>query len=253
MDLTLAIIGLVASFFFAGTEAAFTSFNKIRLDAWKKSRKRLVKPTLYFTQQPEDFFSTILIGNNFASILYSTFATVWLIRYLDETLAWALLTLLVVYFGEIFPKTVFRSLADFLVLQTLMLVYWIYFLLKPLIYILNRFVDLFLKWLGVEHQPVRDYFSRDELHLLLHAGSATQHEQKYISNVLHFKDVKVKEAMIPRPDVVHLDVSAGLDVVLDKFMETDLGFMVICDGSMDNIRGVIFAYELLHSQKIFRK
>jgi len=61
MEIILAVIGLLASFFFAGSEAAFTAFNKIRLDIWHKQQKRFIKSAFFFHEKPEAFFSTILI------------------------------------------------------------------------------------------------------------------------------------------------------------------------------------------------
>ncbi len=246
MDLFLALVGLAGSFFFAGTESAFTNFNRIRLAAWKREQKRFIKATDFFTEQPEDFFSTILIGNNFSSILYTTFITVVLIRFLDESVAWALLTVIIVYFGEIFPKTLFRMMADRIVRPSLTVVYAIYFLLKPLISVLNRFINLFLNLLGVRHKEVRDYFSREELHFLLHAGTDEPDEQKYISNILEFKTVKVREAMIPRAEVVAVKADSDWDTVVDVLSEYDLNFVMMYDDSIDNITGVLFAYELLN-------
>ncbi len=244
----LALAGLIASFFFAGAEAAFTNFNRIRLAAWKRKQKRFLKGTLYFTNRPENFFSTILIGNNFSSILYSTFATVFLIRYLDETTAWALLTIIVVYFGEIFPKTLFRSFADRIIVPTLTLVYGIFQILKPIIFVLNRFINIILKFFGARNQETKEYFSREELHFLLHAGTEEE-EKKYISNVLQFKDVKVREAMIPRADVVAVKEGSNWDTVVELLSNQDLNFLVVFNESLDNISGVLFAYELLNFEE----
>ncbi len=245
----LALAGLIGSFFFAGTEAAFTNFNKIRIAAWKRRKRRLLKATVYFTDKPDDFFSTILIGNNFSSILYSTFATVFLVRFLDETTAWALLTLVIVYFGEIFPKTLFRSLADRIILPNLTAVYGFYLILKPVIFFLNRFINLFLKLFGAPQQESNDYFSREELHLLLHAGTEEEEEKKYISNVLQFRDVKVREAMIPRADVVAVKEGSDWNTVVDLLSNQELNFLIVVNESLDNIRGVLFAYELLSGEE----
>jgi len=112
MEINIAIIGLILSFFFAGSEAAYTAFNKVLLEAWDRQGNKLARIAKQFLTQPEDFFSTILIGNNLANILFTTFGTVLLIVYMDETVAGIVLTLTVVFFGEILPKTIFRSLAD---------------------------------------------------------------------------------------------------------------------------------------------
>lgn len=253
MELFLVVVGLTSSFFFAGSEAAFTAFNKIRLDIWKKQRRRFVKSALFFHEKPEAFFSTILIGNNFALTLYTTFAAVWLIRWFDESVAGIILTLMILFVGEIFPKTLFRSLADKVILKTLLLVQLFYWLFKPLTAALNVFIDIFLKMLGIKHQTVNNYFSRDELQLLLHTGIGKDDAQKYIANVLQFKEVKVREAMIPRTDLTVVENTAGWDAIFEALMESGESYVLLYSGSIDNITGVVFAYELLHLNKDVRE
>ncbi len=253
MELLLAAVGLTASFFFAGSEAAFTAFNKIRLDIWRKQKKRFVHSALFFHEKPEAFFSTILIGNNFALTLYTTFATVWLIQWFGETLAGGILTLIILFIGEIFPKTLFRSLADTVILRTLVLVQFFYWIFKPLITALNVFIDFFLKLIGVKHQSVKNYFSRDELRMLLHTGIKKNAEQKYIANVLQFKETKVREAMLPRTDLTAVDKTAGWDAVFDALMSSGESYVLLYSESIDNITGAVFAYELLQPERDVEK
>ncbi len=249
MEIILAVIGLLASFFFAGSEAAFTAFNKIRLDIWHKQQKRFIKSAFFFHEKPEAFFSTILIGNNFANTLYTTFTAVWLIQWFSESIAGVVLALIILFFGEIFPKNLFRSLADKIILKTLIIVQLFYWLFKPLISALNVFIDIFLKMLGVQHQSVKNYFSRDELQLLLHTGIGKNDEQKYIANVLQFKEVKVREAMIPRTELTAVEHSAGWDAIFEALMESGDPYVLLYSDSIDNITGAVFAYELLHPQR----
>ena len=248
MELFLALAGLLASFFFAGSEAAYTTFNKIRLDIWARQKKRFIKSALFFQNEPEDFFSTILIGNNFANILYTTFATVFLVQYFESSVAWLMITGLVLFFGEIFPKTLFRSLADKIILPVLMLVRIIYLFFKPLIATINKFIDIFLKLLHIGHKPVRDYFSKNEFQLLLHAGIARDLEQKYISNILQFKDVKVREAMIPRTELIAIEEPSSWDEAYQTLLQSELPYVLFYHESLDHITRAAFVYEFLEAQ-----
>lgn len=248
MEFLLALSGLIASFFFAGAEAAYTAFNKIRLDIWARQKKRFIQSALFFQKKPEDFFSTILIGNNFANILYTTFATVFIINYVNETTSWLLITGIVLFFGEIFPKTLFRSLADKIILQVLMVVRLIYIILKPVIFVLNAFINFFLKILHITHKPVMDYFSKDEFQVFLHAGLAQDEKQKFISNVIQFKDVKVREAMIPRTELVAVEEPSSWDEAYQGLMNSGLPFILFYKESLDQITRAAFAYEFLEVQ-----
>ncbi len=247
VEIFLALSGLVASFYFAGAEAAYTAFNKIRLDIWQRQGKRQISPALHFNRKPDDFFSTILIGNNFANILYTTFATVYLIQYLNETLTWLIITFVVVFFGEIFPKTLFRSLADKIILPISAIAYLFFRIFLPIIRLINFIIEMLLKVFNIEHRSVKDYFSRDELQLLLHAGVGHLEKQKYITNVLQFKDTKVREAMIPRTEVAAIEESASLDKARQVMIEKGTMYVIRYSGSLDDIIGVVFAYDLLQT------
>lgn len=249
MELYLAILGLILSFFFAGSEAAYTVFNKLRLDVWKKRNVKLTSNASLFVKSPEKFFSTILVGNNFANTLYTTFATVFLITYFDETLALAIITIIVLFFGEILPKSLFRSLVNFVILEALILVRVFYVILKPFITVINYFVELFLRLLNVKHQNVKRYFSREEMKLLLREGygssASEKPEQKYISKVLGFSESKVREAMVPRAEMITCPQNTSISTVLDLMVENRIIRIPLYDGDLDNIIGIVFMYDIM--------
>ncbi len=251
MEINIAIIGLILSFFFAGAEAAYTAFNKVRLEAWDRQGNKLARIAKQFLKRPEDFFSTILIGNNLANILYTTFGTVLLIIYMDEAAAGIVLTLTVVFFGEILPKTIFRSLADKIVLQILYLVRIFYFTLRPFIWFINFFIELFLKLFKIPHEPVHLFFSRDDLEMLLREQQIDSwiDEQKYIRKILSFSETKVSEVMIPRTEMPAVELKAGWDKIYTAMMQTDDRYVLIYRKSLDDIKGVVFAYDLLQDEE----
>ena len=251
MEINIAIIGLILSFFFAGSEAAYTAFNKVLLEAWDRQGNKLARIAKQFLTQPEDFFSTILIGNNLANILFTTFGTVLLIVYMDETVAGIVLTLTVVFFGEILPKTIFRSLADKIVLQTLYLVRIFYFTLRPFIWFINFLIELFLTLFKIPHEPVHIFFSRDDLAMLLREQQFDKwtDEQKYIQKILSFSETKVSEVMIPRTEMPAVELRAGWEKVYTTMMQIDDRYIIVYRKSLDDIRGVVFAYDLLRDEQ----
>lgn len=249
MEGYIALLGLVLSFFFAGSEAAYTSFNKLRLEVWHRQGKPLANTATAFVQKPENFFSTILVGNNIANILYTTFATVLLVLYLDETLAWLVITFAVLLLGEIFPKIVFRSMANKIILQVLVVVRFFHILFQPLIVVFNKLIDITLNLFGVRHESMADYFSRDEIEILLHEGAShsTNHtdEQKYITRVLDFYESRVREAMTPRTEVVAAEEHVSCDEIQNLFIQSGTNHILIFSESLDNIKGIIFTYDML--------
>jgi len=241
------------SFFFAGAEAAFTVFDKIRFEIWMRQGNKRAAPTLKFYKHPEKFFSTVLIGNNLANTLYSTFATVLLITYFRQSIVFILIIFIVLVIGEILPKTLFRSLASRIILQTLLLVNLFYLLFNPFIRFINFFVDKLLSSLKIKHETGVGVLPRDEVEILLKetfiTGVVEKYEQKYIANVLGFSESKLIEAIIPRTEMPAAELSASRDDIYRIMEEKGSLFVVIYENSMDDIVGVIFAYDLLDTAK----
>lgn len=252
MEIYLAIIGLVLSFFFAGSEAAFTKFNRLRLEVWKKRKRRLSKNASMFVKSPENFFSTILVGNNFSNILYTTFATVMLFTYLGKSLSWLLITLVVLFIGEVVPKTLFRSVADRIILQTLLIVRVFYILLKPIIVGINLLVESILKLLRLEPHNFSSYFSREEMELLLSQGynapTDNDSEQKYIKKVLGLSESKVREAMTPRTDIIACSKDTDWDTLEDLMIEHKKMRIPVYEKDLDSIIGIAFMYDIIGNE-----
>ena len=252
MEIYLAIIGLVLSFFFAGSEAAFTKFNRLRLEVWKKRKRRLSKNASMFVKSPENFFSTILVGNNFSNILYTTFATVMLFTYLGKSLSWLLITLVVLFIGEVVPKTLFRSVADRIILQTLLIVRVFYILLKPIIVGINLLVESILKLFRLEPHNFSSYFSREEMELLLSQGynapTDNDSEQKYIKKVLGLSESKVREAMTPRTDIIACSKDTDWDTLEDLMIEHKKMRIPVYEKDLDSIIGIAFMYDIIGNE-----
>ena len=141
----ISIIGLILSFFFAGSETAFISTNRFRYELWLKQKKSgAIQAEKYFTK-PELFLSTTLVGNNIANILTTSYATVFLITYFSNTLSWLIITLTLLTIGEIIPKVLFRTFANNLILKIIYLIKFFYFILHPLIWLANKVSNFLLK------------------------------------------------------------------------------------------------------------
>ncbi len=244
----LALSGLLLSFLFAGAEAAYTVFNKLRLEIWKKQKRKFLKPLIYFQKKPEDFFSTILFGNNIANILTTTFATVVLILYFDEGVTWILITLGVLIFGEILPKSLFRSLVNNIIRPVTTIIYLFFLIFNPVIRAINLLVDVFLKMFKVDHENTRDFYSRDELQLLIKEGFGgkgfEKPEMKYITNIMQFGTIKVKEAMTPRTELIAAPVTISLEKLKELFFKSNVMHIPIYQKSLDNVLGIVFLWEL---------
>jgi len=247
MEIFLALLGLLLSFFFAGSEAAYMAFNNLRLEVWERRKRPFVRTARRFVEHPENFYSTILLGNNTANITYSTFATVLLISYLDETVAWFIITAVVLFFGEIFPKMLFRSYANRIVLNMLLLVRLFYLLGMPLIKLINKLISMFYRVMRIPGESVQNLFSREELRIILEeeGEQADYHRQRYISNVLELSTAKVTEAMTPRTEIISATDNISWEGLLDIMIESGKNHIPVFKESLDNITGIVFLYDML--------
>jgi len=248
LDISLALLGILLSAIFAGAEAAYTIFNKLRLEIWKKQKVALLKPLLFFQERPEDFFSTILFGNNVSNILTTTFATVFLIRFMGEGTSWLIITFSILVFGEIIPKSLFRSMVNIVIRPVLFIVYIFYWLLSPFIWFLNLLVDLTLSLFKIQHESTHYFFSRDELELLLKEGLGGEEKEnpelKYIDKILDFGSIKVREAMTPRTELIAAPESVEIEELKELFIKHSVMHIPIYQKDLDNIKGIAFLYDL---------
>lgn len=247
MELSIALSGLLLSFFFAGSEAAYMAFNNLRLELWERRGLPLAHTARQFTDRPENFYSTILLGNNLANITYSTFATVLLIRYMDETVAWMCITFVVLFFGEIFPKVLFQSFANRIILNLLLLVRMFYILGYPLIKLLNKVISLIYFFLRMPDLSFQSLFSRDELRIMLEeeGDSNDNFRQRYIANILEFSSARVTEAMTPRTEIIAVPENATWEELLDVMISSGKHHIPVFRETLDNIIGLIFLFDML--------
>ncbi|MBN2424563.1 MAG: HlyC/CorC family transporter [Calditrichaceae bacterium] len=257
MNIVIALIGLFFSFIFAGSESAFNISNKLRLEVWYRRKLRYSSHAYFFVRHPEHFFSTILVGNNLANILCTTFATVYLIQYIDETLAMLIISAVILLFGEIIPKSLFLSLADRLILHILLFVRSFYFILKPVIHLINLNIEAFLSLIRVKHDHINRYYSREEFEILLRdesmAENKIEQEYKYIENLLSFSQTRVREVMTPRIDMKAIGIESGIDDIIQVIQNSDDNFVIVYESEFNDRVGVIFAQDILRETGDLKK
>jgi CBS domain containing-hemolysin-like protein len=248
-EITVAIIGLLLSSLFASTEAAFLSFNKIKLDIWKKEKRKFINSTDFFVKNPEEFFTTILLGNNFSNIIYTTFATIVLLQYYDEFSSWLFLTFIVLFFGEIYPKTLARRYSDRIILKLLFIIRGIFFIAKPLVVAINAILSFFMRYLKLKKEPTHSFFSRGEVEFYIQQSSFAilkhRDERKYVDNALDFSEVKVRESLTPRTEVIALEIDDPIEKMEEIVKKYGHSRIPVYKDDIDNIVGVVFMYDLL--------
>lgn len=251
MDLDSASIGMLAaliilvafSAYFSATETAFTSLNRIRLKARADDGNLRAARTLKLAEDYDKLLSTILIGNNVVNITATTVATVLCTRWFHQygpTVSTVALTVIILIFGEISPKSLAKENAE----------RWALFatpLLRVLMVLFTPANFLFGQWkllLGRLFRKKDDEgITEEELVGMVdqaeNEGGLDQHESDLIRNAIEFNDLEVSEILTPRVDLVAVPDTATMEQAASLFVESGYSRLPIYHDSIDNIVGVI--------------
>ena len=257
----LIVIGLLAlSAFFSSSETAMMAVNKIRVrnlaDAGLSSAQTLMK---VLDNQPK-MLSAILIGNNIVNISASSLATILVTRAFGDMyvgVGTGILTLLVLIFGEITPKTSATLYSETMALRFAKPIYMIMQVLTPVIFIVDKLSQGVLRLLHVDPNKKKDDITEDELRTIVEVsheeGVIESDEKKMIYNVFDFGDSVAKDIMVPRIDMTFIDVDATFSEVIEVFREVKYTRYPVYEETTDNVIGIINIKDLLltENQKKF--
>ena len=265
MLITVAIISLLFSAFFSGVEIAFISANKLQLELDKNTGKFPSKIITYFTKNESDFITTMLVGNNIALVVYGIVMTQILTPQFSGYFNSALILLLVQTFittmivlitAEFLPKAIFRIFPN-QILKVFSLPIWLFFVIfRPLALLMLNLANLILKYvLNQKISNDKQVFGKTDLDDFLSnvksAGGVedTRVEVEMLQNALDLTDKKIRECMVPRTDIIAMDVLSTIDDVKEKFIDTKLSKLLIYKGTIDRVIGYVHSSDLFKNPK----
>lgn len=255
--LSVILICLLLSAFFSGMETAFLTSNKLRIEI-DKSKKGVTQALIdLFISHSGMYITTLLVGNNVVMVIYGIFMSDLLVKQFEflhlsigvelfvETLV---STLIILVFAEFLPKTVFRLRSNLFLKLFSVPVFLFYLLFFPLSY--------FSVWLGgwllriftgrkLGHKEPNRAFGKVDLNNLIEEGEVNarqeeeMHEIKLFRNALDFSEVKLRECIVPRPDVVALSIDSSIEELTQLFIDTGLSRILIYKESIDDIIGYV--------------
>lgn len=259
----IIIISLLFSAFFSGMEIAFISANRLRIELDKKQGGVSSRILSIVTKKPNQYIATMLVGNNIALVVYGIFMAIILepviLKFTSSESGILLIqtiisTLIILITAEFLPKTLFRINPNGILHVFSVPVYLFYYGLYPVawftIFISNTFIKKILKRdIGAGTQNF--VFGKIDLNALVTEGTKeiTQPEEKdndfkMFQNALEFSSLKVRDCMIPRTEIIAMDVNVSVDELNQKFVETGLSKILIYEESVDNVIGYIHVKEL---------
>lgn len=271
MSILVAIlICLVLSAFFSGMEIAFMAANKLRIEIDKSNKGITQRVIDLFISNSGMYITTILVGNNVVMVVYGIFMSDYLDPHLENfgislglrlILVTLISTLIMLVSGEFLPKAVFRLRPNLFLRIFAIPVFIFYILFFPISYFSVWFGGLLLriftgrKWAKEENRA----FGKVDLNNLIEEGETAggenedEHDIKLFRNALDFSEIKLRECIVPRPDIVALPIDSSLDELRNLFVKTGLSRILIYRDTIDNVIGYVHSSALFHHPETVQK
>jgi len=254
-DQLLHLLGLAVLFalsaFFSGSETALLSIDRLRVKYLLQKKRRGAEKLDALLEHPDRLLGAILVGNNLVNIAASVFATTFLVGlYGDrgELLTILILTPLLLIFSEVCPKTYsarYPEKVSFVVLRPILAVMW---LLTPVVWMVtgvSRMLTHFIR--GEEARPI---ISEDEIRTIISVGEQTgvvpKEKRRMLHGVFELAQIRVRDVMIPRTEVVGIEVNATFEEALSLARESRHSRFPVYEGSLDSVVGIIHSKDILN-------
>ncbi|MBH75924.1 MAG: hemolysin [Flavobacteriales bacterium] len=258
MILTIIFISLFFSAFFSGMEIAFFSSNKLKIALDRESGTRSEKIIYNFLNNQSSFITTMLIGNNIALVIYGLFMAQLLNKPLSNIIQNQVLiafceivlsSILVLIIAEFIPKAIFSTLSNRMLKVFAIPAFLMYRVLTPIVYIVTSLSSFVLTILGINYSERKINFNRLDLddYLEKHYNENQEEinpEVEILKNALDFSKIMVRDCMIPRTDIISMDVDGNMDDLKESFFKSGHSKIIIYKNSIDTILGYVHSYEL---------
>lgn len=266
LEFALIVLTILLSGFFSGSEIAFVSANRLKLEIESRKGSFTGRTINYFTRNPETFLTTTLVGNNIVNVAYATLMTIFLVGPITQVyLGWTgnypstglvlvlqtvIASVIIMLFGEILPKALFRINADWwfkIIAGPQKIFYWVF---KPLIVVANVVSNMLIRALAPGSEPSEHLLRRQDVELIFKelrdtgGSDLDKEDSEILHNVLELSNKRVRESMIPRTDIVAVEKNTSIEETLKVFIGSGYSKLPVYQESIDDIIGVIFAYDL---------
>ncbi|MCR5195631.1 MAG: hemolysin family protein [Pseudobutyrivibrio sp.] len=246
IKLIILFILLALSAFFSSAETALTTVNKIKLKTMADEGDKKAAKVLKVIGRPKKMLSAILIGNNIVNLSASSLATALAIHIFGNVgagIATGILTLLILIFGEITPKSLANTYSTSMSLKFAPIIGALMWLLTPIIAIVNFISGLFIKMFGIDPDFKDDTITEEEIRTMVDVshenGAIEGDERTMIHKVFDFSDACAKEVMIPRIDMTMVDADISYQDLISVFKEDMFTRLPVCEPDTDKVIGIV--------------
>lgn len=241
--LALLIILVLFSAFFSMTETVFASVSEAKIKNYVEERKTGAKKALFCVEHFDRTLTTLLVGNNIVNTALSTFALTFFMGFIRtgnlELISTAIITIVLLIFGEITPKTIGKKYNDKLVLFLAPIIYVISYILLPISIIFMGIQKIFTGKKNSDSQ-VNESELETILDTMVEDGEIEDDEHEYIKNVFDLNDRTVEEIMVPRVDMVAIEDTTSIDEVKNIFIREQYSRIPVYHEDKDHIIGIIY-------------
>jgi CBS domain containing-hemolysin-like protein len=263
----IILLSLLFSAFFSGMETAFVASNKMQLEIEKKKDTFLAGILTKITRNPSRFITSMLVGNTISLVVYSFFMGNLILEFIKPffdhyfpilLIQTLITTLIILITGEFLPKLVFRSFSN----ETLKIFAIPTYLFYLLLYVISDFImsisNFILKvFFHIKQDEVQLAFSKVELENYISeqiesARDEIDAEIQIFQNALDFHKVRAREAMIPRTEIVAIELHESISALKQLFVETGLTRILVYNNSFDDIVGYVHTFDMFHKPRSIR-
>jgi len=269
-ETVLIAVTILISGFFSGSEIAFVSANRLKLEIESRKKSAVGRALAFFAKNPSTFLTTTLVGNNIINVVYATLMALFLLQpvqywYLELAgtepstfivlfIQTVIASVLIMLFGEILPKAIYRIQADTMVKIVAIPLRVLNFLLKPLIIIANSASDVIVRILNTGTERSDKIFRRQDVEMIfkeLGGSGGSDHldkdDSEILQNVLDLSSKRVKDTMVPRTEIVAVERNESLENVQKTFIASGYSKLPVYQDTIDDVIGVVFAYDLFNN------
>jgi len=257
VEIILLIILLILSSFFSMSETALMSLSKIRLRHMVEEKVKGAKLVEKLLEDPNKLLGAILIGNNVVNIAASALATSVATKIVGGgsgvAIATGIMTVLVLIFGEITPKSIAKQKSEEVSLFVSKPIKIVVFLFKPFVAVFSAISSIFIKMFGGDPKATEPFITAEELKTMVgvseEEGVLEDVEKEMIFNVFDFGDMQVKDVMLQRVDIVALEVTSTYEEIIDRIKNEQFSRFPVYDDTIDNIVGILNVKDLIIGKK----
>ncbi len=251
--IVILIVLFAISAFFSACETAYTSLNRIRLKSKADGGDRRAASTLKLVDQYDKLLSTLLVGNNIVNISASSLATVFFVQGLQmkngAVMSTVVVTIAVLIFGEISPKTLAKEFSEQIAMFTSPILWVLVTILTPVSFLFGQLQNALRKPFS-KHKG--DGITEEELVTMVDQaeteGGLDEHESELIRSAIQFNDLEASEILTPRVDIVAVEDTADMDTLAKTFAESGYSRLPVFHEDIDDIIGAVHEKDFHHAR-----